>query len=149
MAIRFVDRDNLTEEQKKLLDAAFDVLGNAYCPYSNFRVGAAIECNNGNVFTGTNVEIANYSLTTTGEMNALTNAVGNGCREFKRIAKIGTGSDWKTNEVVPIEAGTLQCLREFSPDIEIIMAGEEGNVAIATLHDLLPFSFGKGHIEHL
>lgn len=64
----------------ELLDRARAVRAHAYAPYSRFRVGAAVQCRDGRIFTGCNVENASYGLTACAERNALCAAVAAGCR---------------------------------------------------------------------
>ena len=77
----------LTNEM--LLQIAMDASKNAYVPYSNFHVGAALECSDGTVFTGCNVENASYGATICAERTAFCKAVSEGERSFVAIAVAG------------------------------------------------------------
>ncbi|KAL5013607.1 hypothetical protein ScPMuIL_007877 [Solemya velum] len=76
----------LDSDIQELIQAAIEVKKNAYCPYSNFRVGAAVLCKDGKMLTGCNVENASYGLSICAERNVLTTAVAEGYREFRAMA---------------------------------------------------------------
>ena len=72
--------------ERELLDLAIKASERAYVPYSNYHVGAALECSDGTVFTGCNVECASYGGTNCAERTAIFKAVSEGHRDFVRIA---------------------------------------------------------------
>jgi len=76
-----------------LLKGAARAAENAYCPYSQFRVGAAVLAADGTIFTGCNVENASYGLTICAERNAIWAAVAAGCREFQALAVVTSSGD--------------------------------------------------------
>ena len=121
----------------ELKAAAVAMLDRAYCPYSHFAVGAALECADGTVFTGCNIENAAFSPTICAERTAVAKAVSEGHTDFVRIAVAGRCGDF----FVPC-AVCRQVLREFAPDIEIICLNGKGEEQVFTLPDLLPHSFG-------
>ena len=121
----------------ELKAAAVAMLDRAYCPYSHFAVGAALECADGSVFTGCNIENAAYSPGICAERTAVAKAVSEGHTDFVRIAVAGRCEDF----CVPC-AVCRQVLREFAPDIEIICLNGKGEEQVFTLPDLLPHSFG-------
>jgi cytidine deaminase len=123
---------------RSLLEAAGAVMDNAYSPYSNLKVGAAIECSDGSVFTGCNVENVSYGVTMCAEAAAVAAAVSTGKRAFKRIAIISSGS----NYCYPC-GSCLQMLREFSQDMEVLSARGDGRYVSYTLKTHLPMAFGK------
>ena len=78
--------------EKELCQKAIDMLDMAYIPYSHFPVGAALECADGTVFTGCNIENAAYGDTICAERTALVKAVSEGYRRFTKIAIASSGS---------------------------------------------------------
>jgi len=123
--------------QNELKAAAVSMLDRAYCPYSRFPVGAALECEVGTVFTGCNVENASYPAGTCAERNAIFHAVAEGHTKFRRIVIAG-----KSREVCVPCGICRQVMREFAPELEIICLGGDGAEQRFTLQELLPHSFG-------
>lgn len=131
----------MTREELKA--AAVAMLDRAYVPYSHFPVGAALECTDGTVFTGCNIENAAYSPTICAERCAVAKAVSEGHRDFVRIVIAGTGPDF----CVPCGV-CRQVLFEFAPDLEVICLSGDGQELDTTLADLLPHGFGPMNLEH-
>ncbi len=130
------------EIDKALFDAAKKVRKNAYVPYSNFAVGAAILAENGEIYAGCNVENAAYPEGNCAELIAIGAMVGAGQRKIKRIYIVGAGGD----PVTPC-GGCRQRIREFGePDCIIISHGINGEPLYLTLEQLLPHSFGPDHL---
>ena len=125
----------MTREELKA--AAVAMLDRAYCPYSHFAVGAALECADGTVFTGCNIENAAYSPGICAERTAVAKAVSEGHTDFVRIVIAGRSTDF----CVPCGV-CRQVLREFAPGIEVICLNGKGEEKVFTLPDLLPHSFG-------
>ena len=121
----------------ELKAAAVAMLDRAYCPYSHFAVGAALECADGSVFTGCNIENAAFSPTICAERTAVAKAVSEGRTDFVRIVIAGRSEDF----CVPCGV-CRQVLREFAPDLEIICLNGKGEEQVFTLPQLLPHSFG-------
>jgi len=124
----------------QLIRAAADAACHAYCPYSNFPVGAALLTCDGHVFTGVNVENASYGLTVCAERNAIAAAVAAGALEFDTIAIAAGGG---TDPVTPCGA-CRQVLAEFGPpDLRIVTASLHPLEAtgVYTLNTLLPEAF--------
>ncbi|OQX56957.1 MAG: cytidine deaminase [Thermotoga sp. 4484_232] len=121
--------------EKELIERARKARENAYAPYSKFKVGAAILTEDGEVYTGVNVENASFGLTVCAERVALFKAVSDGKRSFKAIAVVAD-----SEEPVPPCGACRQVLSEFG-DMKVIMANLKGDVKIARLRDLLPDSF--------
>jgi cytidine deaminase len=126
-----------------LFEAARDIQAKAYAPYSRFKVGAAIETPDGQVFTGCNVENAAYPVGSCAEAGAISAMVAAGESRIARIVVMGEGE----NLVTPC-GGCRQRIREFaSPDTPIHVAGPEGIRKSFTLDELLPFSFGPDNLS--
>jgi cytidine deaminase len=119
-----------------LLEAALAVRKNAHAPYSHFQVGAAIEAEDGRVFTGCNVENATYGLTVCAERVAVFKAISEGARKFKRVA---VAADTET--LTPPCGACRQILWEFCGDVELILVNLEGKTETFRLKDLLPRPF--------
>lgn len=119
-------------DRERLIELAREVRRQAYAPYSNFRVGAALLGASGQAYTGCNVENISYGLTVCAERVALFKAVSEGEREFRAIAVV------TDNAASPCGA-CRQVLSEFGRDMEVIIAqdGCEG-YEILSLSDLLP-----------
>ena len=125
----------MTREELKA--AAVTMLDRAYCPYSHFAVGAALECADGTVFTGCNIENAAFSPTICAERTAVAKAVSEGHTDFVRIVVAGRCESF----CVPCGV-CRQVLREVAPDMEIICLNSKGEEQVFTLSELLPHSFG-------
>ncbi|HVE16422.1 MAG TPA: cytidine deaminase [Chthoniobacterales bacterium] len=113
--------------------AAMKVREQAYAPYSNFKVGAALVATDGRIFTGCNVENISFGLTMCAERVALGKAVAEGVREFAAIAIVAD----TTQPVSPCGA-CRQVLAEFRPDLPIILSTLRGVKEEMSLADLLP-----------
>ena len=126
----------LTENKRQeLIQLANQVRSNAYAPYSNYQVGAALLSKSGKIFLGVNVENAAYPDTMCAERSAIFNAVSAGEREFEAIA------------VVTRNGGTpcgscRQVLSEFGLGIRVFLADAGGNLLQeTTVNELLPGAF--------
>lgn len=126
---------------KELTLNAIAAMNNAYAPYSEFKVGAAILTNDGRVFCGCNIENAAYPAGVCAERTAIASAVSSGAKEFKKIAIVG-GKKGKITDYCPPCGICRQVLNEFcSEDFEILLFnGTE--VKSHLLKELLPFGFG-------
>lgn len=120
---------------QRLEDAARAMWGRAYAPYSRYRVGAALETESGEVFTGCNVENASYGLTICAERGALVAAVAQGHRRFVRLV-VTTEDD---RAVAPCGA-CRQVLAEFGTALEVYGIGTKERRRW-TLQDLIPEVF--------
>jgi cytidine deaminase len=123
-------------QDASLREAALRALDNAYAPYSNFRVGAALRARNGEVITGCNVENSVNGLAMCAETLAVASAVSRGLTDFDEIAIVTDDS-----EPTPPCGACRQVLNEFSPNIKISSYTREGKEATWTLNELLPNAF--------
>ncbi len=124
----------MTLEELKAL--AISMQEKAYCPYSHFPVGAALECSDGTVFTGCNIENASYPVGSCAERTAVSKAISEGYHSFKRIV-IAARTDFCC-----VPCGMCrQFMQEFSPDMEIICLNRHGESKTYLLSDLLPYGF--------
>jgi cytidine deaminase len=133
-------RRRVTDE---LLARARTALEAAYVPYSDYPVGAAIRTGDGTVFTGCNVENANYSNSLHAEEVAVAEAVAAGYRSFDRLAVASGARDGVT------PCGMCrQTLAEFCDDDLVVVCDEgDGATAVYTLGELLPATIGPETLE--
>lgn len=126
----------ITDQQRDtLLSAACEVRHFAHAPYSNYQVGAAVLAENGQIFTGVNVENATYGLTICAERTAVFNAITAG---QKRILAVAVCTE---NAGSPCGA-CRQILVEFGGDIPVWITDPAGNFRQSTTFTLLPDHFG-------
>jgi cytidine deaminase len=127
-----------TQQKEHLLQLARAAQQNAHAPYSNFKVGAAVLLENGEIFTGCNVENASYGLTNCAERSAI----------FAAVSKLG-GPNVKIAAVAVVNDHNVPCspcgacrqvIAEFGPKAVIWYQGRDG-IKEATLERLLPDSF--------
>jgi cytidine deaminase len=124
-------------DPNKLIFVAKKAMERAYAPYSNYKVGAALVCDDGTVFKGCNIENASYGLTNCAERSAIFSAITAGKREFKAIAIAAAG------EPAPFPCGACrQVLAEFcNSDFPVYVASSADDYETTTLGELLPHSF--------
>ncbi|WP_446897917.1 cytidine deaminase [Clostridium sp. LBM24168] len=122
-----------------LISKALQVRENAYAPYSNFRVGAAVLTGDGKIYTGCNIENAAYGATNCAERTAIFKAVSEGYRTIDAIAIVGSDSDYT------YPCGICrQVISEFaSQDTKIILGKGENEYIIKTMGEILPGAFTK------
>ncbi len=131
--------------KKLLCEKAIEALKNCYSPYSNCKVGAALLCKNGKIYTGCNIENASFSATICAERVAFLKALSEGEREFETIAIAGQKQD---NLTAFSPCGVCrQVMAEFClPEFKIIVVADQDKFDEYTLHQLLPNSFNlKGN----
>jgi len=125
-----------------LFAAAEAIRAKAYAPYSRFHVGAAILADDGNIYSGANVENAAYPQGNCAEASAIAAMIAGGAKRITRIYVTGPGSA----PVTPC-GGCRQRIREFADlDVEIISHGVDGEPLVCTLDQLLPYSFGPEYL---
>ena len=126
----------MTDDRNRLIDAARAARDRAVAPYSRFKVGAALETEDGAVVTGCNIENATYGLTLCAERVAMFKALSEGHRRFRRVAVVAD-----TATPTPPCGACRQILWEFAGDIEVILADLEAERASHRLGDLFPHPF--------
>src|SRR6056297_2108481 len=128
--------------KEKLKKAAQGVIDNAYVPYSNFPLAAALLTKEGKIFTGVNIENAAYGATMCAERTAIFKAVSEGYRDFEAILILT-----KTSNPVSPCGSCRQVINEFNQDLEVIMMTKDKNEIIKTNDELLPSSFSKDDMK--
>jgi cytidine deaminase len=126
------------ERAAELLDLARKARSQAYVPYSNFPVGAALLTRDGRVFLGCNVENASYGLGCCAERTAIFKAVSEGAREFVAIAVVAD----TPGPVSPCGA-CRQVMAEFAPDMTVLLGNMGDAMAQTTVAGLLPGAFSR------
>ena len=119
-----------------LIAAARAVRENAVAPFSNFKVGAALETADGAIITGCNIENATYGLTICAERVAVFKALSEGYRAFRRVAVVAD-----TERLTPPCGACRQILWEFGGDLEVTLANLKGRHEQYQLSNLLPHPF--------
>ena len=125
----------------RLLAAARAAQAQAYAPYSEYRVGAALEAEDGTQFSGCNVENASYGLTICAERTALGAAVSAGARRFRRLVVV-SDSDPPASPC----GACRQVLAEFGLNLEVRAVGP-GREMRWTLAELLPDAFTPHRLD--
>lgn len=126
----------MEHSDKKLIEEAAKVREKAYAPFSNFRVGAALVTEDGEIFTGCNVESASYGLTVCAERVAIWKAVSEGKHKIRQIAVVVD-----TEDLTPPCGACRQIIWEFGGDIPVIMRNLKGKTETVQMKDLLPRAF--------
>jgi len=124
-----------------LVEAALAVRERALAPHSGFKVGAALESEDGRVYTGCNVENATLSLTLCAERLAVGKAISEGARRFRRIA---IAADAPT--FTPPCGSCRQILWEFCGDIELLMVNLEGKTESVRLSEIFLRPFDASYL---
>lgn len=131
-------------EYRELIISALEAREKAYCPYSNFKVGAAVLFEDGKIYTGSNIENASFGGTNCAERTAIFKGVHEGNRQIKALAVVGD-----------INGYTYPCgicrqvMAEFIVDknIPIIIVKNENNYIVKTFEEILPGVFSKKDLE--
>jgi len=126
---------------EKLIELAKEAMTHAYAPYSGYKVGAALLCDDGSVYCGCNIENSAFSPTVCAERTAIFKAVYDGRREFTAIAVCG-GKDGVISGIFPPCGVCRQVMREFcDDDFLIYLPKGDGSYETYTLAQILPVSF--------
>jgi cytidine deaminase len=132
--------EQVTDEQRdRLLETACEIRERAYAPYSRYAVGAAILSEDGQVFSGVNVENAVLGLGICAERSAIFTAASAGVRRIVAVAVC-------TENIGSPCGACRQVLSEFAGDIPIWLTDDQGNVRQTSLDTLLPDRFGPDHL---
>jgi cytidine deaminase len=126
----------MEHSDKELIAAATAVRENAYAPFSEFKVGSALETDDGQIIVGSNVESASYGLTVCAERVAVWNAISQGKRKIVKIAVVAD-----TDALTPPCGVCRQIIWEFGGNIPVIFANLKGDVETVEMKDLLPRAF--------
>ncbi len=131
------------EHIRKLIKLAYEAQSRAYCPYSHFATGAALEAENGQIFLGCNIENAAYSPTNCAERTAFFKAISEGVREFARIVVVGNYEGKQGDYCAPCGV-CRQVMAEFCDGelFEVILARGPEDYRVFRLRELLPEHFG-------
>jgi len=123
---------------KDLINAAYQAMENAYVPYSNFAVGAALLMEDGSVITGCNVENASFGATNCAERTAIFKAVSMGYRDFEKIAVVSNSKKFT------YPCGICrQVISEFTMDATMIFDDEVKGIMEVPMTDILPYRFDQ------
>ncbi|TGG88050.1 cytidine deaminase [Geotoga petraea] len=135
----------MAKMDKQMIDTlykkALEVRENAYVPYSDFRVGAALLTEDGEIYLGANVENASYSLSICAERNAIFKANADGKRKFKALMVVAD-----TERPISPCGACRQVMAEFG-DYDVYLANLKGDIKEATSFELLPYNFNKEDMD--
>lgn len=134
--------DNFPSQIKsELIEKAIEGQKNAYAPYSQYFVGAAVLTRSGKIYTGCNVENASYGLGNCAERTAIFKAVSEGDKEIEAIAIV-------TRDGGMACGACRQVLNEFNPKMYIIALNGHGQITMeTTLDQMLPHAFGPSNLR--
>jgi cytidine deaminase len=137
----------MTDED--LIALAREAAAKAYAPYSNFRVGCAVESVDGDVVTGANMENACYRLGVCAEQSGLTAAQHRfGLDKVARIAVSGGSGRVVCTPCGGCRQAILEAAQLSGRDIEILCASGDGStVERHTIGELIPFGFGPANLN--
>lgn len=121
---------------QELIIKAKEAMNNAYAPYSNFKVGAALLTKDNQVYTGCNIENASYGATNCAERTAIFKAISEGVKEFKKIAVVSSSDEYT------YPCGICrQVISEFMPEGEVIFGNSDGKILNIKATELFPYRF--------
>lgn len=132
----------MNTERKDLIEAAKKARENAVAPYSNFKVGAALETVDGKVYAGCNVENASYGLTVCAERVAIWKALSEGERVFSQIVVVAD-----TEQLTTPCGACRQIIWEFCGDVPVTLTNLHGQCETVNMSELLPRAFGREFLE--
>ena len=126
----------MIHSNEELVEAAKAARENSYAPFSDFRVGAALETEDGEIISGCNVESASYGLTVCAERVAIWKAISEGKHEIKNIAVVAD-----TEELTPPCGVCRQIIWEFGGNVPVTLANLNGKRETLEMKELLPRAF--------
>jgi len=126
----------LSESDNELIEAAAAARLRSLAPFSKFLVGAALQTDEGKVFTGCNVESASYGLTVCAERVAIWKALSEGERNFTNLVIVAD-----TESLTPPCGTCRQIIWEFCKHAKIVLANLRGQREELSVSDLLPRAF--------
>ncbi|CAB3384756.1 Hypothetical predicted protein [Cloeon dipterum] len=132
------DLSALNSSAQELVRLSVGVREKAYCPYSRFKVGAALVCDDGTTFTGVNVENSSYGATICAERSALVAAVTAGHRKFKRICVSAEATS--TSGFISPCGVCRQFMSEFGDFDVMLVRPSDKRVLFTSVHRLLPIN---------
>lgn len=124
-------------DYQNLVNLANEVKKNAYAPYSNFHVGAALIGNSGKVYTGVNVENSSFGATICAERTAIAKAISEGESQIKAIAISSDSEDY----TYPCGICRQVIIEFAAEDLVIICSNNKGEYKVFSLEDMLPNTF--------
>ncbi len=136
-------------DPKLLLKNALEARKNAYVPYSNMAVGAALLAKNGKIYKGCNIESASFTPSNCAERTAFFKAVSEGTHDFDAIAIVGGKKDEEINGFFPPCGVCRQVMMEFcNPnEFKVILGKTKDSYEIFTLEELMPMGFGPNNMK--
>jgi cytidine deaminase len=132
----------MNEKLKALIAAAIEAREQAWAPYSEFQVGAALLTTDGEQFSGANVENSSYGMTVCAERIAIFKAVTAGKRDFEMIV---VATD--TEEPTPPCGACLQVIHEFAPTMQVHLVTLSGKLISYPLNELMPRGFNNSYLK--
>ncbi|MBR2370834.1 MAG: cytidine deaminase [Clostridia bacterium] len=143
-----IENKNAAITPTELIDYAKQAMKKAYCPYSGYKVGAALLTKDGRVFTGCNIENASFTPTVCAERTAFFKAISEGNTDFSAIAIVG-GKDGVISGVFPPCGVCRQVMSEFCDPrtFKVYLGTETDEYKSLTLAELLPYGFSKSNVN--
>jgi cytidine deaminase len=130
--------------REEVIEAAWDARERAVAPFSNFRVGASVETDDGRLFTGCNIESASYGLTVCAERVAIWKAISEGARCFGLLV---VAVD--TENLTPPCGTCRQIIWEHCRDTTILLVNLQGQTEELQIKDLLPRAFDARYLKEI
>jgi cytidine deaminase len=136
-------------DYRSLLDAAKQASALAYCPYSNYNVGAAVLTSDGNVYVGCNIENYGFSQTVHAEESAVANAIAHGALQrcsqtLKHTNFIKAVAVWAAKSSAAFPCGNCrQFLAEFGGEFDVIVEDQNKQVKVVKFAELVPYQFSQ------